>query len=90
MVMSARQVLDREFLPLRAKLLELAAILDRIDRGEGDVADDSRRERIAAALAILESDQCNRAERLQLLFSLPYDAHWREKLLAAGSQRDTD
>ncbi len=32
--MPAAEVLDREFLEIRAKILEIAASLDRLDRGE--------------------------------------------------------
>jgi hypothetical protein len=122
--LSASQVLDREFLPLRAKLLEIGAMLDRMDRaadsmddrgptggdaangdaangdatngdatngaaangaptkkpaGSGTVNSDPRLQRIRRAWAILQSHQPDRAEQLQLLFSLPYDDHWRAK-----------
>ena len=77
--MTAPAVLEREFLPLRAKLIEIAAILDRIDRSDGSVDGDSRRRKVDRALAILQSTETDRAERLQLLFSLPYDQHWQQK-----------
>ena len=31
--MNSKQILDREFLEIRAKILEVAAALDRIERG---------------------------------------------------------
>jgi hypothetical protein len=78
--MSAAAVLEREFLPLRAKLIEIGAMLDRMERSDGSVANDARRQKIERALSILRSGDPDRAERLQLLFSLPYDEHWRETL----------
>jgi hypothetical protein len=73
----ARDVLDRYFLEVRAKLLEVAAVLDRIDRG-GGVADE-RLVKVREALRMLgePTSHADRAERIQLLFSLPYDAGWR-------------
>lgn len=74
----AEEVLDREFLPTRARLLQVAAALDRIGRAEGDVADDPRLEKIVRAIEILGRTDNSRAEQIQLLFSLPYDETWRE------------
>ncbi|MBN2024301.1 MAG: hypothetical protein JW809_16070 [Pirellulales bacterium] len=72
-------VLDREFLPLRARLIDLAAALDRIDRASGLPAADPRREQIAHGLAVLNSPEPNRAEAVLAAFSLPYDPEWRAK-----------
>ena len=73
-------VLEQEFLPLRAKILEIAAGLDRLDRAEGDERRDGRRERLAAAIRLLLEEAPGRAERVQLLFSREYDDAWREQL----------
>lgn len=70
-------VLDREFLGLRAKLLDLAATLDRIGRGETSAAD-PRLVQVRQAIELLARDEPQRAERLGLLFSLPYDPQWRD------------
>jgi hypothetical protein len=78
--MSASQILDREFLELRAKLLELGASLDRLDRAEGSVANDPRRERLLRGLQLLLDDQGDRAERIQRLFSREYSPDWRSAL----------
>lgn len=72
----AGRTLDREFLGVRARILELAAALDRIDRDPGGQAD-RRVEAIQAALGILREEKPNRAERVQLAFSLPYLDAWR-------------
>jgi hypothetical protein len=69
----ATKVFDREFLGMRCRLIELAATLDRIDRAEGAVADDPRRSQIRRALEILLTDTPDRAERVELAFSLPYE-----------------
>lgn len=75
--MPASNVLDREFLEIRAKILEVAASLDRLDRGTGDVSTDSRYQQLLDGIAILEQDESGRAERVQELFSLAYDPNWR-------------
>jgi hypothetical protein len=74
----AAKALDAYFLEARAKLLDLAAILDRIDRGSGSDSGlrDPRLQRIHDALAVLDSDAANRAERIQMIFSLDYDPAW--------------
>lgn len=74
--LSAAQMLEREFLPLRGKLVEIAAALDRIER-TGSIAH-HRLELIDQALAELRNGGGDRAERLQMLFSDPYDARWRD------------
>ena len=77
--LDAPEVLDQDYLDIRAKLLEVSASLDRIDRAAGSVAADRRMEQIQAALAILADRRDNRAEELQLTFSLSYDEDWRSK-----------
>lgn len=77
--MNAQQILDREFLEIRAKLLEVGAALDRIDRAEGDVSHDPRRSLINDAIAAVAARGPHRAEKIQLLFSREYDEAWQEK-----------
>ena len=74
--MSAREILDREFLEIRAELLRIAASLDRVDRADGKVSGDPRMQQLLAAIEILQSPERDRAERLQMLFSLPFDEDW--------------
>jgi len=74
----ASDVLDAELLGVRAKLLEIAGTLDRLNRAEGSVEDDPRITRIRAALEVLQAPQSDRAERIQLIFSLVYNDQWRE------------
>ena len=47
------EVFESEFLPVRAKLLEIAASLDRLDRAEGSVDGDPRRSQIGNAIETL-------------------------------------
>ena len=87
--------LDREFLPTRAKILEIAAALDRIERatffdtGERtednqadrkNLAGDPRWKQLQAGIQLLLTGQAQRAEQVQLLFSRPYDEQWRQTL----------
>lgn len=83
---SASDVLQREFLEMRAKILELAASLDRIDRGAGSIAGDPRRQLIERGLAALAETGPGRAERVQLIFSLPYQDGWRKEMAMQGRQ----
>jgi hypothetical protein len=75
--MTAAEVLDREYLELRAKILQLAASFDRLDRSAGDVGADRRRELLHEGLAIAASQDADRAEHVQLLFSREYDDNWQ-------------
>lgn len=74
----ANRALDQFFLEARCRLLDLAAILDRIDRGDNAdaIASDPRLERIHAALDVLSSGDPAKAERIQKIFSLEYDPSW--------------
>ena len=74
----ASDVLEREFLSLRGKIIEVAATLDRIGRA-GGVCDDPRVEQIRRSLELMSRprDTADRAEQVQLIFSLPYDPQWR-------------
>jgi hypothetical protein len=80
MPLSAAEVLNREFLDVRCKVLELAAAFDRLDRAAGDVAGEKRLEQLREALAIVMGQASDRAERVQMIFSRPYDTAWRETL----------
>ena len=77
--LDARAALDTYFLEARARILDLAAILDRIDRGGDSAASDPRLARVQAALRILLDGQPARAERVQEVFSLEYDPGWEKR-----------
>ena len=70
----ATEALNRYFFECRAKLLDVAAILDRIARGGG--AADARLDKIREAIDILQSEGDDRAERIQQVFSLNYEEGW--------------
>ncbi|CAN5193014.1 hypothetical protein BH11PLA2_BH11PLA2_13690 [soil metagenome] len=76
--MPAPKALDTFFLEARNRLLDIAAILDRLDRGDNATAavTDPRVERIRQALAVLMAKEPGRAEAIQKLFSLEYDPAW--------------
>ena len=78
--LSAAEVLSREFLEIRAKILEIAAAFDRLERAAGDVADDPRVSRLQEALKVLSEPKSERAEQVQLVFSRPYDEQWQRTL----------
>ena len=79
----ASKALDQFVLEARCRLLDMAAILDRIDRGTGAVSADPRVDRIREALAVLQG-ACGERGRsgIQRIFSLDYDPKW-EKAAAA-------
>jgi hypothetical protein len=85
MSMSKSEILDREFLQMRAKILDIAAALDRQDRAGEDLGTDPRRDLLEQGIKILASDHSvepddpkpSRAEQVQLLFSRQYDPNWR-------------
>lgn len=81
--LTADEVLNKEFLDIRCRILDLAAMLDRLDRATGSVAQDRRLELIRRGLAALEQGTPGRAEQVQLIFSQPYEENWQEKYAVA-------
>ncbi len=82
---TATIILDESFLEVRARLLEIAATLDRIDRSADDGDSLSQkalptRAKVDAAIRILLSEGPDRAERLQRLFSREYLPQWRDEM----------
>ena len=78
--LTAPEVLNREFLEIRCKILELAAAFDRLHRAEGSVADDPRLAKLREALAAVLDEPDNRAEQVQMIFSRAYDETWQKTL----------
>lgn len=78
-VRKSAAVFEQEFLPVRAKILEVASALDRLDRADGSLATDARRAKIQAAIQVLLRPEDDRAEQIQLIFSRPYEGDWRKK-----------
>lgn len=62
-------VINTYFMEHRAKILDIAAYLDRIDRGSGEAPQDFRDHAFREALKILITDSPHRARRILELFS---------------------
>ena len=81
--LDAQQVLDREFLEIRGKILEVASSLDRLQRAAGTVDQDERFQRLQQGLQILLDPAApsgpSRAKQIQLLFSREYEENWRQQ-----------
>ncbi|MEJ7593890.1 MAG: hypothetical protein WKF77_20315 [Planctomycetaceae bacterium] len=75
------QVINMYFLEHRAKLLDVAAFLDRIDRAQpGTASSDFREAALKGAIGVLIDGQSQRAKRVLELFSdataeMPQSAH---------------
>jgi hypothetical protein len=69
--LASQDVIDRYFLEHRAKLIDLAAFLDRLDRtSDHSIAgSDYRVEALLKALSILSDGETNRAGRVLDIFS---------------------
>lgn len=74
----AQTVLDRHYLDMRCGILDLAAMLDRIERSAEASAQlaDPRMKLIREGIEILLTRGTDRAERVQLLFSDEYTEGW--------------
>lgn len=75
-------IVDESFLEVRAKLLEVAATLDRIDRASSEAplseAASGKRALLQQAIEIVQSSSPERAKELQHLFSRQYESDWRQ------------
>jgi hypothetical protein len=67
--MTRQQVLDLYFLDARAKLIDLGAFIDRVERSSGE--EDFRMKAFRAALAELSKGEPEHARRVLLAFSDP-------------------
>lgn len=78
---SKTEVLNRDFLESRTRILDLAAALDRLDQAprSGPETPDSRLAQLRQALEALLEPGPGRAETVQRIFSLKYDPNWRER-----------
>ena len=80
--MTRQQVLDLYFMEARSKVIDLAAFLDRVERGTGDA--DFRLAAIHDALAALQSSAPDRARAVLEVLSDP-TAHPIEKAPGKGA-----
>jgi hypothetical protein len=70
--LSEHEVLEAYFLEHRAKLLDLAAFLDRLERASpSGAASDPRWSALRQALSVLDDGEGERARRVQEIFSDP-------------------
>ena len=67
--MTRQQILDLYFMEARAKLIDLAAFLDRVERAEGEA--DFRFTGFRTAMQQLSSGETNRAKNVLLSLSDP-------------------
>ena len=74
---SAAQIVADEFMIARAKIVELAATLDRIERASGNVDDSKNMQLLVQGMHILIDDEVEKAKRVQLLMSRTYDPNWQ-------------
>ncbi len=81
--MSHQQVLDRYFLEMRCKVLDVAAALDRLNRASGakNPSADRRLEQLDKAIGVLSRADAGRAETIQQIFSLSYDPEWTRPIV---------
>lgn len=87
---AAADVLNRDFLETRSRILEIAAALDRLDRAPSKSGDqpDRRLAQLRQAIESLLEPGPGRAETVQHLFSLEYDPHWQRTLDVPRPRRD--
>jgi hypothetical protein len=79
--MTATEVIDRYFLEHRAKVLDVAAFLDRVDRADGD-GSDYRIDALRRCVAVLAEADPGRAQRVLSILS----DHSSEPVEAAGEK----
>ncbi len=79
MTRNASDVLEQEFLVVRAKILEIGAFFDRLNSAETAACDQRKLTLLLDACKLLCTDGREKAKQIQLLFSREYDQSWREK-----------
>lgn len=85
MPQTSEQVLQSEYLLARAKILELAATLDRIERAGGNLSSHPQMQLLQRGFHILIGDQNERAQQVQMLFSREYSSQWRQTMGVTNS-----
>ncbi len=77
----SEQVVDQEYLQIRAKILEVAAFFDRLDPAASSSPSLAPKlELLRGGCELLLDAEDNKAARVQLLFSRQYDAQWRQTM----------
>jgi len=80
---TADKIIADEFLIARAKILELAATLDRLDRADGDIENSKQMVLLSQGMQILCDSESDKAKRVQLLMSRQYEPEWIDKMAIA-------
>ncbi len=80
---NADKIVADEFMIARAKIVELAATLDRIERASGDVDDSKQMQLLVQGMHILCDDEVEKTKRVQLLMSRQYDPQWQTQMSIA-------
>ena len=84
--LSQRAVIDNYYLENRARILDIASFLDRLDRAElEDGENDFRLNAFRKALAVLSDDHGGRAAAIQMILSDP-----NTELLEERDQQSAD
>lgn len=75
------EILNADFLEIRQRILDLAAMLDRYDVATQNhsIENDPRLVQIREGIIALGEPDRNRAESVQHIFSLPYDQNWFQR-----------
>jgi hypothetical protein len=68
-MLNKKELLDLQFIDARARLIDIAAFLDRLDRQEGEGEGDIRLKYYKATLPILLEDRPDRAKAVLEAFS---------------------
>jgi hypothetical protein len=71
-MLTGKDLLEHQYLQMRASCLSLAADFDRIERSPGGPAlleSDPRIQKLRRAIKILTDERTTRAEQVQMLFS---------------------
>ena len=77
---SAEQIVADDFMIARARIVELAATLDRIERATGDVEDSKNMQLLIQGMQVLCDEEFEKAKRVQLLMSRHYDPQWQSQM----------
>ncbi len=80
---SAEKIIADDFMIARAKIVELAATLDRIERAQGEIADSNQMQLLMQGMHILCDDEIEKTKRVQLLMSRQYDPQWQAQMSIA-------
>lgn len=77
----SEQVVEQEFLQIRAKILEVAAFFDRLEPAEEIPSTTQQRlDLLRQGCELLLDGEGDKASRVQLLFSRKYDSQWRQNM----------